>query len=297
VLIWNARHGWISFGFQGGRAFEYEGLSLSSLLDTIGGQALLIGPWIWVPCLQACVQGLAGGPRDWRTWLLATVGATPVVLFTAVALWVSSGGHYHWQAPGYLLLMPLAGHFIVQKLERSDALARHWLLGSLAATVLVLTVVATEAATGWLWTLLPPSFAANNPDPTLKGARWRGLESAFDARGLTGKPRLFVATTARSMTGKVDFEIGSKLPVLCLCADARSLAFTRDAEAYVGWDAVIIVDDGDEPNFGERLGPYFEKIEPLDVVEIRRGHQLAIRLHLHYATNYRKPYPVSPLDP
>src|ERR1043166_1624763 len=89
VLVWNARHGWISLGFQGGRAFEYEGISLRSLLDSIGGQAVLIGPWIWVPCLQAGVQGLARGPRDWRTWFLATVGATPVVLFTAVALWVS----------------------------------------------------------------------------------------------------------------------------------------------------------------------------------------------------------------
>ena len=297
VLVWNARHGWISLGFQGGRAFEYEGISLRSLLDSIGGQAVLIGPWIWVPCLQAGVQGLARGPRDWRTWFLATVGATPVVLFTAVALWVSAGGHYHWQAPGYLLLMPLAGHFIAQKLERFDALARHWLLGSTVATVLILTVIVGEAATGWFWTLMPPSFTTDNPDPTLKGTRWKGLVADFDARGLTGKPRLFVATMARTTTGKVDFELGSRVPVICLCADARSLAFTRDPEAYLSWNAVIVIEDGYVPLLQERLGAYFDKIEPLDVVEIRRGDQIAVRLHLYSASNYRKAYPVLPLDP
>lgn len=294
VLIWNWQHDWISFGFQGQRAVEYEALDFRSLLETIVGQAALIGPWIWVPCAQACVWGFRQGPHDWRTWLPSVVGATPIVLFSIISLWVSSGGHHHWQAPGYLLLLPLVGHFVVQKLERSDALTRNWLLASVAATVLVVSLAAVEIATGMLWNRLPSSFVERRFNPELKGLRWRELRPVFDAHGFTGKSRLFVATTARGVTGKVDFELGSKLPAFCLCGDARSFALSQDSGSVVGWDAVIAIADDQEPQLMARLGPFFEKIEPIEVVEVKRGDQLVIRLHLHYARNYLRPYPTSP---
>jgi hypothetical protein len=294
VLIWNWHHDWISFGFQGQRAIEFEGINFLSLLETIAGQAALIGPWIWIPCIQACMWGFGQGPRDWRTWLPSVIGATPIVLFSIISLWVSSGGHHHWQAPGYLALFPLAGHFIVQRLERDNALTRNWLLASIAATVLMVSLVTAEIATGALWNRLPSSLVDGRFNPSLKGLRWRELRPAFDAHGFTRQSRLFVATTARGVTGKVDFELGSKLPAFCLCGDARSFAFSHDSRSAVGWDAVIVIADDQEPQLMARLGPFFEKIEPIEVVEVRRGDQLVIRLHLHYARNYLRPYPTSP---
>jgi hypothetical protein len=62
----------------------------------------------------------------------------------------------------------------------------------------------------------------------------------------------------------------------------------------VGWDAVVIIADDQKPQLMARLGPFFEKIEPIEVVEVRRGDQLVIRLHLHYAKTYLRPYPTSP---
>lgn len=294
VLIWNWRHGWVSFEFQGQRPFEYTGIDPLSLLETIAGQAALIGPWVWVPCIQAGIWGLARGPADWRSWLPAMTGATPIALFTVIALWSSSGGHHHWQAPGYLLLFPLVGHFVVRKLERADALTRNWLLASAVVTVAIIALIKTEIKTGWFWNLLPSSYAEGRANPALKGLRWEELRPVFDAKGLTGQQRLFVATTARGIDGKVDFEVGDRLPVLCLCADARNYAFSQNSKAVVGWDAVIVLADDHEPQLMDRLGPFFEKIEPIQTVEVRRGTRLVIRLHLYYGRNYLKPYPTTP---
>ncbi|CAN5358077.1 hypothetical protein BH10PSE11_BH10PSE11_23750 [soil metagenome] len=297
VVIWNWKHDWVSFVFQGQRPFEYTGLRLGSLLETIAGQAALIGPWIWVPCIQAGIWGLARGPADWRTWLPSVLGATPIVLFSIIALWASSGGHHHWQAPGYLLLFPLVGHFVVLRLERADALTRNWLLAAASTTVLLTALMAAEISTGVFWNMLPSSYVQNRFNPALKGLRWKELRPAFEARGFTGQQRLFVATTARGVTGKVDFEIGDKLPVFCLCGDARNYAFSRGSESVVGWDAVIAIADDQEHQLLDRLGPFFEKIDPVGVVEVRRGAQLVIRLHLHYGRNYLRPYPTSPETP
>ncbi len=294
VVIWNWNHDWVSFVFQGQRPFEYTGLDLGSLLETIAGQAALIGPWIWVPCMQAAAWGLARGPSDWRTWLPSVLGATPIVLFSIIAVWASSDGHHHWQAPGYLLLFPLVGHFVVQRLERADALTRNWLLAAASATVMLTALMVVEITTGVFWNMLPSSYVQDRFNPALKGLRWKELRPALEQRGLTGQQRLFVATTARGVTGKVDFELGDKLPVFCLCGDARNYAFTRDSETVVGWDAVIAIADDQEHQLMDRLGPFFEKIEPVGVVEVDRGAQRVIKLHLHYGRNYLKRYPTSP---
>jgi hypothetical protein len=294
VLIWNWRHGWVSFEFQGQRPFEYTGISPASLLETIIGQAALIGPWIWVPCLQAALWGLARGRADWRIWLPSVLGATPIVLFTVIALWSSSGGHHHWQAPGYLLLFPLAGHFVIRKLERADALTRNWLLASTITTVAIVAVLAAEIKTGMFWNLLSPSRTEGRANPALKGLRWDALRPVFDAKGFTGQRRLFVATTARGIDGKVDFEVGDKLPVLCLCGDARNYAFSQDSKAVIGWNAVIVIADDQHHQLTARLGPFFETIEPVQTVEVRRGASLIVRLHLYYGKNYLRPYPTTP---
>lgn len=294
VLIWNWRHGWVSFQFQGQRPFEYTGLDPLSLLETVIGQAALIGPWIWVPCLQAAVWGLVRGPADSRTWLPAILGAVPIVLFTVIALWSSSGGHHHWQAPGYLLLFPLTGHFVVRKLERADSLTRNWLLASAVTTVAIIALLKVEIQTGLFWNLLSPSYAEGRANPALKGLRWDAVRPVFDAKGFTRQQRLFVATTARGVDGKVDFEVGDKLPVLCLCGDARNYAFSQNSKAVVGWDAVIVMADDHQPQLMARLGPFFESIESIQTVEVRRGTRLVVRLHLYYGKNYLKPYPTTP---
>ncbi len=291
VLIWNWQNDWISFGFQGGRVVENHGIGVGWLLDSILGQAALIGPWLWFPLLLSGIQAAHDGRADSRTWLVLCIACVPILLFTLVALWVPPGGHYHWQAPGYLMLFPLLGKFVAQRLESADIHATRWLGASVAAMVLIIGIMSTEAVTGWADRLIRNSFSVGR-NLTLKGLEWKELKSAMAARGLLEKSRLFVVTAHRVEIGKVDVELGGSLPVICLCPDPRNAAFGWDPSQFSGWDALIIGTQQHIPDVQQQYGKYFKTIEPLDEVAIHRGGRTALTVRVYYAKDYLGTYPM-----
>jgi 4-amino-4-deoxy-L-arabinose transferase-like glycosyltransferase len=56
VIVWNAQHGWVSFAFQGGRA-RLQGIDLLGPLSALGGQALYLLPWLWLPLVVCLGKG------------------------------------------------------------------------------------------------------------------------------------------------------------------------------------------------------------------------------------------------
>src|SRR5207244_6018218 len=210
-------------------------------------------------------QAVKEGRGNSNSWFLLCAGSVPIVLFTAVALWMPTGGHYHWQAPGYLLLFPLLGRLVVDKLEAGDGFTRRWLVGSAAAMLLIAGAIGSEAATGWAHQLLANSIRVG-ADATLKGLEWKELRPALASRGLLQRQRLFVATAHRTEVGKVDVEIGGSLPVVCLCPDPRDIAFGWKMADFAGWDALIIGTDVHLADPRRENGGHFRSIEPLENV-------------------------------
>ena len=292
ALAWNWQNNWISFGFQSVQRFEDSKVGIAPVLESIGGQALLITPWIWLPLIDAAVRGFARGPNSWRLWLLAIVGTTPVLLFTLAAIWIAPGGHFHWEGIGYLMLFPALAYFIELKLRRGDALARRWLFASAATVLLLVPIAASAAATGWFWHLLPESFAHAHGDPTLKGLRWAELRTAVHSRGLLGQNHLFVVGVDRGDSAKIDFELGGDNPVVCLCGDPRNFAFSWNPDDFQGWNALIVVGgDSDQPQISHK--GFFRKIELLQTVEIWRGGEIVHTLRIYYATDFYRSYPLA----
>jgi Dolichyl-phosphate-mannose-protein mannosyltransferase len=291
VLFWNWQHDWLSFGFQGRRAIEIKELNIRRLVTSIFGQAALIGPWIWIPMLLALGHAMRVGRSNSKSWFVVCVASVPIVLFTVIALWARTGGHYHWQAPGYLMLFPLLACLVVEKLEAGNVHTWRWLSASMAAILLIIGVIGAEAETGWGHVLLKDLFRPGT-DPTLSGLEWKELRTAIAARGLLNKQRLFVVTAHRVEIGKVDVEIGNFLPVVCLCPDPRNIAFGWNPANFVGWDALIIGTDAHVPHVLEAYGGYFRDIEPLDNVAIHRGGNVVLTLRVFYAKHYLGTYPL-----
>ncbi len=291
VLLWNFQNGWISFGFQGERALDFSGIGIKRVMTDIFGQAALIGPWIWVPMLFACGRAIRDGRANSTSWFVLCIASVPIVLFTAIPLWARTGGHYHWQAPGYLILFPLLGSLVAEKLEAGHIATLRWLSLSIAALFVVIAVIGTEAATGWAHMLLKNSLGPGR-DFTLSGLEWKELRAAIAERHLLDKQRLFVVTAHRVEIGKVDLEIGKFLPVVCLCPDPRNIAFGWNLGNFLGWDALIIGTDVHIPDVLQAYGSYFRNIEPLDNVEIHRGGRVVLTLRVYYAKHYLGSYPL-----
>ncbi|MXP63881.1 glycosyltransferase family 39 protein [Roseomonas sp. M0104] len=101
VVYWNARHDWVSFAKQGGRAGRVGAASaLRYLGELIGGQAGLATPIIFV----LCIAGAAAACRWWivrrdaAAGLLVTITVPAALLF----LWQATGSRVQGNWPAIL---------------------------------------------------------------------------------------------------------------------------------------------------------------------------------------------------
>jgi hypothetical protein len=235
VLVWNASHGWASFTFQGDRAM---GVRLRPLmpLQTLGGEALFVLPWLWVPMMFLLVRGFQ---RDavWSHRLLVCVAAPPIIGFAVISAWSSQRILFHWAAPGYLMLFPLAGDAIARRLDR--AWVRALLIGTTALVLGAMTIIATDLRFDWLGS----TFAtAMRKDPTDEGVDWISLRSDLRARGLL-PPNAVVAALNWRDAGKIGYGLGPDATMLCLNSDARQFGFAHPVADYAGQDVLLLLVD------------------------------------------------------
>lgn len=306
VLIWNAQHDWVSFLWQGNRGLDSHGFRPDWLVRNIGGQALWVLPWIWGPLLWELPMSFYRGRHDARYWFIGWMAITPIVLFTAVSAYAPVGFHFHWQAPGYLLLFVPLGATLAQRLATPGKMANvstWWLRLSAACTAVVVLMFTTHAATGW-WRAVGPQWLANRvgeaEDPTLECLDYNELAGCLEDKGLLGKPDTFVFTNRWFQSGKVDFALSGRMPVMCLNEwDPRSWAFLESTDQYVGDDGVLVSTKKflDDPT--PAYAPYFQEIQPLGTVDIHRGDYPELTLYLYLCKGFQRPYPnpyVAPAD-
>jgi 4-amino-4-deoxy-L-arabinose transferase-like glycosyltransferase len=310
VLLWNARHDWISFRFQGGRG-GHDGLHLVPFLENIGGQLGYLLPWIFIPLAWVLGSVLIDSARDaWQRdardldnardlddarrraarWWLACLAIGPIATFTLIAL----GGHRglpHWQAPGWLMAIPLLAERVDAKLAKGSARAvrrtRAWLAGSVVAFALVIFALATESALGWANRLTPSLFAKG--DPSLESLDWRDLPTAMapllrvPRAAAHGHPvaRPFVAATNWMDAGKIAYALNGEADVVCLCTEPHHFEFVRDGRSYLMRDAIIVERGRQQPRSSVPLSEYFRSVTPIGTTVIRREGAPAITLELY----------------
>jgi hypothetical protein len=285
VVIWNWQHGWASFRFQGARSVPVPGLHLRSFLECIAGQAGYVLPWIWLPLVWVLLRGLRAGSREGRQWLLCCVAAGPIAVFTLASLG-GNPGFPHWEAPGYLLVFPLLGASVAARIGRGEAAVRRWLIGSTFGFVLLVVVAATHIATGWAVRVAPALFT--HGDPGLEALDWRGLGPELRARGLPG-PHQFVAALDWIDAGRIAYALGPGVSVLCLCAAPHHFAYMYDQTDFLGQSAVLIQRAGPS-NARSVYSPYFQTMQDLGTLPIRRGNQTAFEVELYLGRGFERPF-------
>lgn len=175
VIVWNAQHGWVSFAFQGSRA-QVQGFSPWGPLAALGGQALYLLPWLWLPLVACLAKAVVRGSTDARRWLMACLAIGPIVTFTAVAVTGTRVLH-HWAAPGYLMLFPLLGAEVAAAIENQNRHVRAWLTATATSLGVLLVAVMTMAYLPWPAIALPAGKSI--PFPLLESVDWTKLKLVF----------------------------------------------------------------------------------------------------------------------
>ncbi len=274
VVLWNGAHGWASLLFQAGRAGGGR-WHVFGPLSVLGGEALFLLPWIWLPLIMCGWVALKHGPRDPAGWLMVCLAAPPIVLFLGVAL--RSHVLFHWAAPGYLMLFPLLGAAVGRQKHKSAAVLA-WMIGTAALVVSGAVLVGTEVRFNWL-PGMGEHFALGS-DPDVEAVDWTALPPALAARGLLNQPGLVLGATRWHDAGKIDYALGGAAPVICLGDDPREYGLIRPKDAYFGQDVLIVAPRITLAEIRYGYGAQFDRIEQVAPVMIRHGGKPALLLPL-----------------
>lgn len=292
VLIWNAQHQWISFAFQGSRGAASV-FSPLQFLGNIAAQAGYILPWIWLPLVIVMIQGLFGRAENDstgvviadKTRFLCYLAIGPIVIFTLPTLWGGTGLP-HWQVPGYLMLFPLAGNWVVGKIASGKTWVKKWLILSGIFLCLVCGFIISQVSSGWINQAEPQWFV--NGDPTQEILDWIELPTAIEERGFISKYNVsFIVTTGWVEAGKVGYIMHNKIPVLCFSQSPHQFAFMYRQADFIGKNALIIVSDTEASEVLKVLKASFAELRPAGTVSIFSGRLVPKKLSVIIGNDYK----------
>ena len=282
VIGWNAAHGWASFAFQGARAAG-GGFRPDALLGAIGGQALYLLPWIWVPLLIA-LAGCAG--RLWRRdatipdkFLLA-MAVVPSTAFLIVAC--RRAVLPHWSLIGFLAVLPMLG----RDWSRLDlGRVRRRAIWALSVPIALAGLVVAQARLGLVPTPRP------SQDPTVDLVGWDQVAAELGRRGLLDDPRAFLFTGKWYHSGQLAFATGNRVPVLCYNPKgAHNFAYWSRPESWVGRDGILVVVNASDVE-PQAYAPWFRRIEAVGDFEVTRAGGPIRAIHVYRCVEQLRPFP------
>jgi hypothetical protein len=281
VIVWNAQNGWASFAFQGGRAAPAHGLRLEAVLTALGTQSALLLPWIFIPLAAAAFRALRKGPSDERTWLCVMLGVPGVVLFALTPIWGQTALP-HWSMPSWLFVIPLWANWLAQA-SSQRRWPRTWGAWSTAACLVLWSVAASDAATGWVGRSWPAVF--KHGDPTLQSVEWTPLAGQPPQTGFAGPSQPFVVAMKWNEAGRLRPLFPERIPVRVFSDDPRGFGDLRGGDQLTGRDALIFVRPEDLGRGLARVSGCFAHVTPLSVVTFGRGMTPEIELHVFHGAD------------
>ena len=267
VLIWNARHEWVSFVFQGSRAVS-EGLRLDAFGQAIGGQLGYLTPMVFIP------MALVMGRLLWRYGehrFMVFFGVLPVLLFLAISL--SRPILPHWTLVGYIVLtIPLA------QVIGTSYDSKRWVRTVVTASVVFLVVLLGTAYAQVNYGILRLDKMAGRGWITPKAARkdatldMHGWEALGDYLKKLPADSVFLFTHKWFLSGEVELAVDGSVEVLCFNEnDPRGYGVWDKSVDVLGKDGLAIHTNRYRVNPDEQYSDYFLEIGKTDSIIVERG--------------------------
>jgi 4-amino-4-deoxy-L-arabinose transferase-like glycosyltransferase len=272
VILWNARHDWLSFSFQISHGMGHKAnAGLRTFGEFWGGQAGLISPLVFCAVLWAMGKSaIQGFTRQKDLLLLLFFTSAPILFFFGFNS-LRSRMEGNWPALAYFsALLALVGLTFERWPEWGKgkrALAWVAVGSALAFTVLV-----------HLHSLFPFVPISPKKDPTSQLYGWRALGEKIEelASSIPPGEKVFLLTPSHNLVGESMFYTKAKYPVYQWDAPQRINHLSSTHAPPPKSLAIFFTDGGEELPQG--LAPLFascERLEPLTF--FRKG--VPVRVH------------------
>jgi Dolichyl-phosphate-mannose-protein mannosyltransferase len=283
VILWNARHGWASFRFQGARGEPSGELHPTQFLTMALGEAAFLSPWVFAPLIAGMTSAVRRLGDERRLFLLC-LSVPTIALFTLTPLW-GGRGQPHWAMPGWFFGFALMGVW-VDELSLSVGALRRWAFASSALLFAIAGVAVLDASTGWPWAIL--TARSSVADPMLEGFEWRDLRKA----PIFEQAPSFVVAMKWSDAGKIALALGPKIPILVLSNDPRGWAYLDESATFVGHNGVIVTPAAEVASTIAVASPLFDNLGQPQLYALGRGGRPEIKLALIPATGLARGLPM-----
>ncbi len=179
VLVWNVQNHFVSFLFHSSRVEPAaKAFTPDYFLTEILGEALYTNPVILVLIILAVIAFFKGAFQDRKSGTRLLIWVALPVIATFLLASVSRRTLPHWNAAGYLTLIPLAALWLR---KRGLGMFPAVMKSAMAFTILLITLSAVQILTGFipLETLIGETGGKGSADLSLELYGWRQLQSDF----------------------------------------------------------------------------------------------------------------------
>lgn len=289
VIVWNARHDWISFVFQLRHGFGgAAGSPIARELDLIGGQLGLVTPILFAMCVVAVVRS-RNDPLFPLNHLLGIISIVVFAFFMYSA--TRRRVEANWPAiayvPAVLLLVAYDGS---QRWEK-------WLRGGIALAAILTLVTYVNA-------FVPILPVPARRDPAARAAGWNDLARAVDRIYSTRLPlssyRTFVAADRYQEASELAFHLPTHPETVALNLFGRANQYdlwpSFPARAHPRDALLLVLDDteGVHPT-AAMLEPHFTTLRQGEQVTLARNGDVVKRLRIWLLDGWRGTWPAARL--
>jgi undecaprenyl-diphosphatase len=272
VIVWNARHDWVSFAHVAGQL----GAANGNPLEFVALQVVAVGPTLAVIMIGAIAHAIRSKlePNGRQMIFLITIGGAFFLLnlldsfFTKVQV--------NWPAPAYFTLLILCAYFLSTRLSSPQTWRpwRGWFYASVAIGLLMIPIARDRLG-------LFPLFRVATLDPLVRLRGWRQLADAVAQQretlaGANEKPDdVLILCDDYQQTALTAFYVpgspqtycagpyfGKRMSQYDMWPDRR----LHDNPALIGRNAVYVGKGGALPAQVEHAFARVERLEPIPVV-------------------------------
>jgi len=276
VLLWNARHDWISFRFQLEHGLgKPKGSALNRELELVGGQLGLVTPILFVLAANAVWQALrprTHGLTHARTPLEDAHFVLAIVAVGSWAFYVYSAIHRrveaNWPAPAYIPALVLLASQVVG--SPSTALSR-WLRRGLVLAAVVVGVL-------YAYVLAPVLPIPARKDPLARAAGWGSLAAAADSTRHALAARSWFGADRYQDVSELAYHLPGRPEVVCVCLSGRHNQYELwpgfASRAARGDALILALDERPQGVVHEnvaRLAPHFTHVQQGALAPLLRG--------------------------
>jgi 4-amino-4-deoxy-L-arabinose transferase-like glycosyltransferase len=258
VVAWNARHGWMSFGFQfAQRGASMDAFSAGRLARFLGLQSLAVTPVLFAALIAAMVAAARRG-RDAAFRACAIFAIPPFAIFLAVSPFMWAKGN--WPAPAWPAALLAAAALALERPRALRGLTAAALAIAAASTLYLHVALAIPAV----------PFPAPREDMT---TGWKELAARVEAE----RARIPGPSFVLGCTYKPASEFAYYLPGQpetyaqnAMLEQGLQYELWYDERALLGREGIVVLDRREWKSCLRRA-ELCRPLEPLEPLVVRRG--------------------------